>query len=305
MANVRVNKAHTLTGHRDCVYTLCPSNDPAIIFSGAGDGMIVKWDLAHPGEGELLAKLPNSIFALNYLADSDKLIVGHNRDGIHVLDWRSKRETYSLKLTSGSIFDIQPCQNRLLVGTSEGEVIVVDEPSRSLKNRIRVSGESIRTIAINIESNDYAVGSSDNHIRVFDLQTDRLKKEWEAHTNSIFTLCYSPDGKLLLSGSRDAHLKIWDVNQDYSSVDDIAAHLYAINHIAFSPDFKHFVTCSMDKSIKVWDASNGTLLKVIDRARHAGHGTSVNKLLWTSFNNQLISASDDRTISVWDIFFEL
>jgi WD40 repeat protein len=53
----------------------------------------------------------------------------------------------------------------------------------------------------------------------------------------------------------------------------------------------------------VWDTNEMKLLKVIDKARHTGHGTSVNKLLWTSFQNQLISASDDRTISVWDIQF--
>jgi WD40 repeat protein len=45
------------------------------------------------------------------------------------------------------------------------------------------------------------------------------------------------------------------------------------------------------------------LLKVIDRARHAGHGTSVNKVLWTSHEDQLVSASDDRTISIWNIIF--
>ena len=57
----------------------------------------------------------------------------------------------------------------------------------------------------------------------------------------------------------------------------------------------------MDKSIKVWDAESEKLLKVIDKSRHAGHGTSVNKLLWSDYNDQLISASDDRQISVWDI----
>jgi WD40 repeat protein len=59
----------------------------------------------------------------------------------------------------------------------------------------------------------------------------------------------------------------------------------------------------MDKSIKVWDAQAFRLLKVIDKARHAGHGTSVNKLLWTNFDDQLLSASDDRSISVWQIIF--
>ena len=29
------------------------------------------------------------------------------------------------------------------------------------------------------------------------------------------------------------------------------------------------------------------LLKVIDKSRHAGHGTSVNKLLWTDYQDQL------------------
>jgi WD40 repeat protein len=59
----------------------------------------------------------------------------------------------------------------------------------------------------------------------------------------------------------------------------------------------------MDKSIKVWNSNEFKLLKVIDKARHAGHGTSVNKLVWTSFNNQLVSASDDRTLSIWQIIF--
>ena len=85
--------------------------------------------------------------------------------------------------------------------------------------------------------------------------------------------------------------------------DEVVAHLYAINHIAFSPDGLHFVTGSMDKSIKVWNTKEMKLIKVIDKARHAGHGTSVNKLLWTSFDNQLISASDDRTLSVWKLEF--
>ena len=165
-----------------------------------------------------------------------------------------------------------------------------------------VASSSIRTLAVNYASGELAVGSSDHHIRIFDLHGLSMKKDWVAHNNSVFTLRYSPDGKLLFSGSRDAHVKIWDVDGGYHPVDDIAAHLFAVNHIAFSPDSKHFVTCSMDKSIKVWDLEELKLLKVIDKARHAGHGTSVNKLLWTA--DQLLSASDDRSISAWDIEFQ-
>jgi WD40 repeat protein len=119
----------------------------------------------------------------------------------------------------------------------------------------------------------------------------------------VFTLRYTPDQDFLISGSRDARLKAWDARAGYVKAAEVVAHLYAINHLDFSPDGKHFVTCSMDKSIKVWDSGSLSLLKVIDRSRHAGHGTSVNRLLWTTFHDQLVSASDDRTLSVWNIIF--
>jgi WD40 repeat protein len=156
-------------------------------------------------------------------------------------------------------------------------------------------------LTINPVEREFAAGFSDNSIKIFDLHTFELKKVIEAHTNSVFALKYSPDFRLLLSGSRDARLKIWNVEQDYSLEKEIVAHTFAINNIAFSPDEKLFATCSMDKSIKIWDAVTFKLLKVIDRARHAGHGTSVNKLLWSDYENQIVSGSDDRTISVWKL----
>ena len=113
----------------------------------------------------------------------------------------------------------------------------------------------------------------------------------------------SSDQQYLLSAGRDAHLKIWDL-PSLTPKHDIVAHLYAINHIAYSPDQQYFVTASMDKSIKVWDAHTFALKKVIDKSRHAGHGTSVNKLLWMPFSNFVISGSDDRSISVWKVDIE-
>jgi WD40 repeat protein len=56
----------------------------------------------------------------------------------------------------------------------------------------------------------------------------------------------------------------------------------------------------MDKTIKIWDADTLRLRKVIDRARHAGHSTSINKVLWLSAVT-FATASDDRTVAVWEV----
>ena len=303
MSGVNVQKLHTLTGHRDCVYALQGSGSRAVFFSGAGDGMVVKWDLHHPEEGERLAQLPNSIYALHYWPAGSLLIAGHNYEGIHVLDWQNRKEVASLKLTSSAIFDIQSFEKDWLIASGDGSILVVDAAKIAIRKRLMHSEKNARAIAINPVQGEMAVGYSDSYIRIFDLANYALKLEWQAHSNSVFALAYTPDYKFLLSGSRDARLKAWQTEEAYGLYQEIAAHLYAINHIAFSPDGKHFVTCSMDKSVKVWRTADLTLMKVIDKARHAGHGTSVNKLLWSSFNDQLVSASDDRTLSIWDVIF--
>jgi WD40 repeat protein len=303
MANPEVTKLHTLRGHQDCVYTLEPSSDDAVFFSGAGDGMVVKWDLNDPENGEMIAKLPNSVYALSYHPDSGLLAAGHNYEGIHLLDWKNKKEAGSLQLTKSAIFDIASFGKYLLVASGDGTLKKIAVADLLTVASNQATDKSARCIAIEEQRGEVAVGYSDNFIRVFDLDSLKLKFEWMAHASSVFTVRYAPGGRYLMSGSRDARLKAWDVASDYRLAGEVVAHMYAINHLDFSPDGKHFVTCSMDKSLKVWNFEALSLVKVIDRARHAGHATSVNKVLWTAHHDQLVSASDDRSISVWNIIF--
>lgn len=301
MALVNVSKSGLMTGHKDCVYALSESPESGIFFSGAGDGLVVRWDLNDPDQGQLIARVPNSVYALHYLKGPDLLVVGHNYEGIHLIDWRKKKELASLKCTNGAIFDMKSVGKLLYIGDSTGTLTIVDLEKWSIHATKKFSEKSLRTISIHKERGDLAMGFSDNTIRIAGLDDLNVRKELGNHSNSIFTLTYHPKRDLLYSAGRDAHLLIWDALNDYIVKDDIIAHMYAINHLSFSPDGKHFVTCSMDKSIKVWDANTFRLLKVIDKARHAGHGTSVNRTLW--LEDALISASDDRTISAWNLKF--
>lgn len=302
MTTVQVRKMHTLSGHNDCVYTLERSAENNLVFSGAGDGMVAVWDLNTPETGHLVARLPNSVYSLHYHHATTLLVAGHNYEGIHLLDWKNKKETGSLQLTKAAIFDLKSAGGKLYAGCGDGTVYRVNVETLTVEAKVTASEKSARTIAVHPGLEEIAVGYSDNYIRIFDYNL-RLIREWQGHVNSVFTLAYGPGGNLLFSGGRDARLKVWNTADGYTMGAEIVAHMYAINSLDFSPDKKHFVTCSLDKTIKVWDTVELKLLKVIDRARHEGHRTSVNKVLWTDHNEQLLSASDDRTISVWHLIF--
>lgn len=292
-----VQKLNTFTGHRDGVYALESANNDDF-FSAAADGWIVRWNLQNTQSGDLIAKVPASVYSLCYLPENQILAVAQNYEGIHLIDIAQQHETHTAQLTKSAIFDLKHTQNKLFVACGDGKIIVLNATNLSIEATLQYAQKSARCLALHPTNNEIAIGFSDNFIRVIDLNTLQLKYAWEAHQNSVFSLAYSPDGNYLFSGSRDAHLKIWKTNENYALREKIVAHLFTINHIVFSPDGNYFATCSKDKTIKLWDLSALKLLKVIDRARHAGHASSVNKLLW---NKQLISASDDRTISVWEI----
>lgn len=303
MNKIQVTKLHTLAGHKDSVYSLEGVSDSQFV-SGAGDGMIVLWDLNKPKDGHLIAKLENSIYAIHQEFERGHLLVGHNYDGVHVIDWKNRKELGSINFTQAAIFSINSHEGFAFVGTDDGEVVVIDINELKIIHRITLSNQRVRSIAINPISSELAIGSSDAIIRILDLKSYKSKHELTAHTKSIFKLQYSPDYISLISTSRDAHLIVWNVDQDYNLQKDIVAHMYSINDITYNLPGTLFATCSMDKSIKVWDASSYKLLKVIDKVRHSGHGTSVNKLWWNNAKDELVSASDDRSISVWDIQFE-
>jgi WD40 repeat protein len=297
---LQVTKIATYTGHRDCVYALSEAENNLSFFSASGDGMVVHWDFDKPDQGEMVAKVDNSVYALAYDLSRNLLLIGNNFKGMHVIDLQSKKEIKNLHFTTASIFDIKIANGHVCVACGDGSVYLLRLDDFSLVFVLRHSDSSARCLAYNSLNDHLAVGYSDHYIRIFTLSNGLLLHQWEGHSNSVFTLAYSPNGNELLSGGRDAHLKIWDA-PSYQAKKSVVAHMYAINHLAYSPDGTKYATGSMDKSVKVWDAQTHRLLKVIDRSRHAGHGTSVNKLLWTKHHDWLVSASDDRSVSVWEI----
>ncbi len=263
--------------------------------------MVVEWDLDQPKDGKLIARVPHSVYALTVDRVRNLLVIGHNFEGVHVIDLNDKKEIWSIKLTDQAIFDLKIVGDELLVGTGDGVLILVDMHEKSVKKHLKLSSKSIRVMAIAPKKQHLAVGLSDHTIKILDMAQDfQPVANLSAHSNSVFALGYSPDEKILVSGARDARLKFWD-SDPYALTESIMAHMYAINYLSYREDGRFLATCSMDKSIKIWDVENRKLLKVIDKARNAGHGTSINKILWSTYSGRIVSVSDDRTISVWQL----
>jgi WD repeat-containing protein 61 len=294
----------TLSGHRDAVYALAGRPGSDQVFSGSADGMVVAWNAAHPeADGELLARVENSVYALRELPGRGLLLLGHNFQGVQAIDLQSKTLAYATALPPVAIFEMvySESRERLYCALGDGTLAVLRGPDFRVENLLRLSQQSLRCLALHEGRSELAVGASDWKTYILDLDSLAIKTTLTEATNSVFTLAYSPDGQHLLAAGRDAHLRRYHATDGYPLADSVVAHMYTINHLAFSGDGRYLASCSLDKSIKLWDPASLALLRVLDKSRAAGHGTSVNKLVWPGAQQRLVSCSDDRSLAVWQV----
>jgi len=297
-----VLKKFHLKGHRASIYCLDHFSEPHTFISAGGDGLVVKWDMSNPDVGHVIAQVESNIYAIKYLSQLNRLVIGNMFGGLHWIDVNTNENIKNTQSHEKGVFAITEIKGFVYSGGGKGKLIKWSaEDCRPLET-IQLSNSSIRCIDYSPVHDEIAIGSSDYSIYILDADTLQLKRHIpNAHENSVFCLKYSPDGKYIMSGGRDAHLKVWDIAGDYELISTQPAHWFTINQIVFSPDGQLFATASRDKSIKFWDSNNFRVVKVIDRVRLMGHSHSVNTILWSSYNNWIASAGDDKAVMGWDL----
>ncbi len=299
MSKIQVKRIAKLSGHKSAIFTLEESENSKAFFSAGGDGMVVQWNLDNLGEGKLIARVPSNVFSLKYLEKQQLLAVGTLQGVLYFIDLKKNKVIEPPLQFQKAIYDFELFNDKLLVAIGGGMLGVVDIEKNEVEAQYALSTENLRSVDYVANLQRIIIGASDGATYLLD--TDfRLKQLLEQHYASVFSTRLLRN-QLLLTGARDAHLGVWEYKGVWNNRQYIPAHNYTINCIVEHPQRALVATASRDKTVKIWDALTLDLLKVIDKQKYDGHLNSVNHLLWSSYNNWLISGSDDKTIMIWEI----
>jgi WD40 repeat protein len=295
-----------LKGHSGSIYDLSEGPAESLIFSASSDKIIALWNLETMQAENFAATLPELLYEICYIREKNVLLAGTASGAVHVIDLTKKKEVKILQHHTSAIFEINYSvdTNCFYTCSGNGEFAVCSLETLSLIKVKKIGVGKIRSIDFNTKTSEMALASGDGNIRIFDLLSLEEKNCFNAHRFSANIVRYTPDFKTLISGGKDAHLNFWDVEKKYAPIKSIPAHNFAIYDIAFHPSGNLFATASRDKTIKIWDANTYDFLLRINMDVKEGHTHSVNKLLWLTYKNYLISAGDDRTIRIWEVTVE-
>lgn len=300
--SIEIKLLQHLTGHQSAIYSLEKSSDQNKFWSGSGEGIVAEWNLLND-DGALLAKASGIVYSLKLLADKNILLVGQSNGGVHVINLKTNAEDRLLQFHTAPVFHIayHSVHQLIFFLAGDGTLSIVNGDDFRLLNILKLSDKKLRSLAFHPSRDECVIGCGDGSIAVISLPVVEMIHRFQAHDYDFSVNCIAcaADGKYLLSGSRDAHVNIFS-GDDYSLIKTIPAHNYAIYDIAFHSSQKIIATASRDKTIKLWDVQSMNVLARLDHEHFKGHAHSVNKLLW--MDDKLVSAGDDRSVLVWEIF---
>ncbi len=300
---IQITHNSSLPGHEHPIYAVSSSQKEHIFFTGGGEAAIVEWNLKTKKYIKILFKTRGSVYAIHCPKQPNVLLAGDRSGYLHIFDFEKQSLIKSIPAHERSIFDIQSDERNFYTLSEDGSMKVWSFETFETLHHLKLSNLGLRCMALHPLSKWIAVAGKDMHIYMLDKTSFNLELSYRAHDLPIFSLCFSEDGKVLFSGSRDAQLKFWDIG-DFTLQKQIPAHYFAVNSLCIIPESDFVASASMDKSIKIWNAKDYHLYKILDTSKGIAHRLSVNKIIFSAYENQLISVSDDKLIHIWDIHLE-
>jgi WD40 repeat protein len=130
-------------------------------------------------------------------------------------------------------------------------------------------------------------------VRRWDVVTGDEKPFLMSDGGTVNSLAFAPDGRTLAAVYRDRTVRLW--NQALGRERLTLNHRTEVRSMAFSPDGRTLVT-ACGCFVMLWDVDSGRGLEVV-----VAHARPVNRVAFTADGSRLATASNDRTVKLWDV----
>ncbi len=180
--------------------------------------------------------------------------------------------------------------NKLIATASMDRMVGVwDASSGQCIYKFAGHSEQVNYVAFSPDGIHLASASKDHTIIIWNIEKESYEHILLEHGDNVAALSYSPDGNYLVSSSWDKTIKIWDVHTGKC----INTFAYGGWTVSYSPDGERIIVAN---GCIVLDAKTGDVIKRLE-----GHRGIVYSAFFSFDGRMAVSASDDRTVRIWDV----
>ena len=268
-------------------------------------------------DGFLPSKPPE---ALTFSPDASIVATAHG-NRIYVWDTFTGNAFAMLDEHPDSINAITLSPDGAKLATAGGDWIVRLWEVNTGKYINSLTGHPSAVNAVAFSPDGKILASAGSTLRLWDAETGELLHADNKDLGSIDLLAFSSDGKTLATGGGWDHtVHLWDIDTG-TLLTALKGHTGKIRDIAFSPDSRTLITASRDNTMRLWEVNRGTeqknlptpddkinplaaadrMLKMLEHGILPKKRDDVRSVKFSKDGTQLISASSDGSLHVWNV----
>ncbi|KAJ3222836.1 pre-mRNA-splicing factor prp46 [Clydaea vesicula] len=167
----------------------------------------------------------------------------------------------------------------------------------------------VRAVAVDAGNEWFATAGGDRMIKIWDMASGTLKLSLTGHISAVRGVAISDRHPYLFSCGEDKMVKCWDLEQN-KVIRQYHGHLSGVYSICIHPTLDLLVTTGRDATARVWDMRTRTQVFALTGIRlhlqffnelFPGHQHTVFDAVCQEADPQVITASADSTIKLWDL----